>query len=68
LKPISQEPEAIALLEAVKLEVEANPELAKQVEAELNCNSAQVSTVIENWKGINIKGGTNVVTGNTFTF
>jgi hypothetical protein len=68
LEPISQEPEAIALLEAVKLQVEANPELAAKVEAELNGNSAQVSTVIENWKGINIKGGTNVITGNTLNF
>jgi hypothetical protein len=68
LKPISQEPEAIALLEAVKLEVEANPELAAKVEAELNGNSAQVSTVIENWKGINIKGGTNDFRNSTFTF
>jgi hypothetical protein len=67
LKPISQEPEAIALLEAVKLEVEANPELAAKVEAELNGNSAQVSTV-ENWKGINIEGGTNDFRNSTFTF
>jgi hypothetical protein len=68
LEPISQDPEAIALLEAVKIQVEANPELAAQVETELNSNSAQVSTVIENWKGINIKGGTNVITGNTLNF
>jgi hypothetical protein len=68
LEPISQEPEAIALLEAVKIQVEANPELAAQVEAELNGNPAQISTVIENWKGINIKGGTNVIKDNTFNF
>lgn len=68
LEPISQEPEAIALLEAIKIHVEANPELAAKVEAELNGNSAQVSTVIENWKGINIKGGVNVIKDNTFNF
>ena len=68
LEPISQEPEAIALLEAVKVQVEANPELAATVQAELNQQQPQISTVIENWKGINIKGGVNVVKDNTFNF
>jgi hypothetical protein len=68
LEPISQDPEAIVLLEAVKIQVEANPALAAKVEAELNGNSAQVSTVIENWKGINIKGGNNDFRGSNFNF
>jgi hypothetical protein len=68
LEPISQDPEAIELLEAVKVQVDANPELSAGVQSELDRHQAQISRVIENWKGINIKGGTNVIKDNIFNF
>jgi hypothetical protein len=66
LKLVADDAEAVPLFTAVKTEVEANPELAKKVEAELNGQQSQISTVIENWKGINIKGGTNIFTGDNY--
>lgn len=56
------------LLEETKELVLSEPKVAKKVEQELNGANPQLSTVIENWKGINIKGGINTVTGNTFQF
>jgi hypothetical protein len=37
------------------------------IEQELNQKQSQLAT-IENWKGINIKGGINTVKDNTFNF
>ena len=69
LEPIANQPEAIELLAAVKVQVEANPALAAQVEAELNGQQLQISTVVENYKGIIIKdGGTGDFRGSTFNF
>jgi hypothetical protein len=68
LELISQDPEAIEFLAAIQVQIEADPELAAKVQAELDRNQSQISTVIENWKGINIKGGTNVIKDNTFNF
>ncbi|EAW43185.1 hypothetical protein PN465_17970 [Nodularia spumigena CS-584] len=56
------------LLEETKELVLSEPKVAEIVERELNRANPQLSTVIENWKGINIKGGINTVTGNTFQF
>ncbi len=39
-----------------------------EVEHELNKANVQLSGVIENWKGINIKGGNNTIRDNTFQF
>jgi hypothetical protein len=55
LETISQDAEAINLLEAVKNQVKANPQLADKVQSELNGNKTQISTVVENYKGIVIK-------------
>jgi hypothetical protein len=68
LELISQDPEAIKFLTAIQVQIYADPELASKVQAELDRNQSQISTVIENWKGINIKGGTNVIKDNTFNF
>ncbi|MBE8991356.1 hypothetical protein [Nostoc sp. LEGE 12450] len=46
-----------------------DPEIAKAVEAVANEAQPQLTnTIIENWQGINIKGGTNTISGNTFNF
>ena len=43
--------------------------LTKNIEVLAYKVKIQNPTIInENWQGINIKGGTNTVTGNTFTF
>ena len=60
-------------LEALGKEVETkanqNQELAKEFNQLAYKVKIQNPTIInENWQGINIKGGTNTVTGNTFTF
>jgi hypothetical protein len=63
LKPVADDAEAIPLFTAVKAEVEANPELAKKVEAELNGQQLQLSTAIENWTGINFKNSSPTFIG-----
>jgi hypothetical protein len=69
LQPIVEEPAAIELLEAIQVQVAANPELAAKVQAELDKHKPQISTVIENYKGIIIKdGGTGDFRGSTFNF
>jgi hypothetical protein len=66
--PASQSDEDLGrLLENMKSLVLADPRLSQMVEEELN-KSPQLTTVIEDWKGINIKGGINTITGNTFQF
>lgn len=55
------------LLENMKSLVLADLRLLQMVEQELN-KSPQLATIIEDWKGINIKGGINTITGNTFQF
>ena len=60
-------------LEALGKEVETkanqNQELAKEFNQLAYKVKIQNPTIInENWQGINIKGGTNTVPGNTFTF
>ena len=42
--------------------------VSAEVEHELNKANVQLSGVIENWKGINIKGGNNTIRDNTFQF
>ena len=44
-------------------------EIAQAVEAVANEAQPQLTnTIIENWQGINIKGGTNTISGNTLNF
>lgn len=45
-----------------------DPDLNATVEALANAARPEVPMTIENWKGINIKGGTNTVSDNTFNF
>jgi hypothetical protein len=69
IEPIAKNNEDITkLLKETKELVLSEPKVAEIVEQELNRANPQISTVIENWKGINIKGGINTVTGNTFQF
>jgi hypothetical protein len=46
----------------------AHPRLSEWVEKELGEANPQLISTIENWKGINVKGGINTITGNTFQF
>ncbi|NMF63236.1 hypothetical protein DP113_15840 [Brasilonema octagenarum UFV-E1] len=44
-------------------------EIAQAVSAVANEAQPQLTkTIIENWQGINVKGGTNSISGNTFNF
>jgi len=56
----------------VKLAAEAlaaNPEARQMVEAlAAMAKDSQQGWAIENWKGINIKGGENTISGNTLNF
>ena len=45
-----------------------DPDVKATVEVLANAASPEVPMTIENWKGINIKGGTNTVSGNTLNF
>ncbi|MBD2774303.1 hypothetical protein [Iningainema tapete] len=58
------------LVEKVEKEAYADPEIRAYVEALAQTvkSQPQINKVIENWKGINIKGGTDTITGNTFQF
>ncbi|MHC5735841.1 hypothetical protein [Nostoc sp.] len=53
-----------------QLEVAAkkDPEIGQAVETLANEARDQLTTTIESWQGINIKGGTNTISGNTFNF
>lgn len=62
------DPKMQKLLQEMAQAVSEDSELAHRVEYELNKPNAQLPTAIENWKGINIKGGTPLITGNEFTF
>ena len=45
-----------------------DPEIAAAVESLGTKAQSNLPQTIENWKGINIKGGTNTVSGNHFNF
>ncbi|MEI1374660.1 hypothetical protein PQG02_29125 [Nostoc sp. UHCC 0926] len=60
-----------AYLIGQRVEEAANkdPEIAQAVEAVANEAQPQLTnTIIENWQGINIKGGINTISGNTLNF
>ncbi|MDJ0595195.1 MAG: hypothetical protein QNJ72_35320 [Pleurocapsa sp. MO_226.B13] len=66
-----QEPEnySPAMLAAKVEEVaEIDPDVKATVELLANAARPEVPMTIENWKGINIKGGINTVSDNTFNF
>jgi hypothetical protein len=70
---LSQQVEQVAIIHPeVKAAVEAlaiNPEARQIVEAlAALAQDGQQGWTIENWKGINIKGGENTVSGNTLNF
>jgi hypothetical protein len=58
------------LLQEMRELIESDKAIAKKVEQEINTPNFRVtsSSIIENWKGINVKGGNNTITGNTFNF
>ena len=67
------QPELQEALEVLGKEVEVKANKNTELEAAFNQFyqklKAENPTIInENWQGINIKGGTNTVTGNTFSF
>lgn len=62
------DPQVKKLLQEMAEAVSEDSEVAHRVEYELNKPNTQLSTVIEDWNGINVKGGTPLITGNTFTF
>ena len=63
-----RDPQMKKLLRSMAEAVSEDSEVAHRVEYELNKPNTQLSTVIENWNGINVKGKTPIITGNTFTF
>jgi hypothetical protein len=68
-----QQPEdyGVAVLEAkVEEAAKSDSEIAAAIQtlAEMVKSQPQASQVIENWKGINIKGGNPNISNNTFTF
>lgn len=70
---VKQEPEdygEAVLVEKIKEEAVADPEIRAAIEAlgEIVKSQPQLVKTIENWQGINIKGGTTTITGNTFQF
>lgn len=58
------DPEMKKLLQEMKELVDMNRKVAEMVKYELNNSNSGRKTVIENWKGINNKGGINIITGN----
>lgn len=57
------------IVEEVDKVASQDPEIAAEVESLGNQAQPHLpQTAIENWQGINIKGGTNTVRGNTFNF
>ncbi len=56
------------LLQETKEAVQNDPKVAQAAKQELNNARPQISTIVENWNGINIKGRNNSISGNTFNF
>jgi hypothetical protein len=65
LELVFQDTEAIKLVKAIETELEDNPKLFEWIKQELDRRQAQLITV-ENWKGLNVKGGINTIKDNTF--
>ena len=61
----SDDPEMRNLLKEMRKAIEKDQKFAQEVELELKNASPQTYSISENWKGINIKGGNNTITGNT---
>ena len=56
--------------EVVKEIANSDDEIKKELEklGKMIKENSEAKQVIENWKGINIKGGTNTISNNTLTF
>ncbi|MDZ7958458.1 MAG: hypothetical protein RMY34_11375 [Aulosira sp. DedQUE10] len=57
-----------ALGNQVTTAAQANPELAKAIAELTAAIKAQSPTTVENWQGINIKGGENTISNPTLNF
>ncbi|MBN4001377.1 hypothetical protein [Nostoc sp. LPT] len=57
-----------ALGNQVSTAAQANPELAKAIAELTAAIKAQSPTIVENWQGINIKGGENTISNPTLNF
>jgi hypothetical protein len=56
-------------LEAIVVEETADPAMAATVNEVVAAVAPIMPAItIENWKGINVKGGQNTISGNTFQF
>jgi len=61
--------QAVVIGQQVEEAVKQDPEIRQAVEAVANeAQSHLTKTITEPWQGINIKGGTNTMSGNTFQF
>ncbi|RFP51808.1 MAG: hypothetical protein BJG00_019010 [Limnothrix sp. CACIAM 69d] len=61
--------EDLALLEAIVVEEAADPAVAATVDEVVAAVAPIMPAItIENWKGINVKGGQNTISGNTLNF
>lgn len=56
------------LLQEMRQAIQNDQQFAQAVEHELNNVKSQLSSIIENWNGINIKGGNNTITVDTLNF
>ncbi|MGQ4649399.1 hypothetical protein [Lyngbya aestuarii] len=70
---VAQQPEdygEAVLVAKVEKAAQQDPEIKKEVEAlgEMVQSQPQITKVIENWKGINIKGGTNTINNPNLNF
>jgi hypothetical protein len=59
----------LTLLEAIVVEEAADPAVAATVDEVVAAVAPTMPAItIENWKGINVKGGQNTISGNNFQF
>jgi hypothetical protein len=61
--------QAYLIGQQVEKAAKKDSEIAQAVASVANEAQPQLTkTIIENWQGINVKGGTNTISGNTFNF
>lgn len=61
--------QAVLIGQQVEEAAKKDPEIAQAVETVATEAQPQLTkTIIENWQGINIKGGTNTISGTTLNF
>jgi hypothetical protein len=65
---LAEQPAELQVLVAQVEQAAIDPDVRVVLEELVRMAQVQNPVVIENWKGINIKGGVNTVSGNTLNF